>query len=311
MSENIKQVERQLYILSLLSWYPEGITVKELHRKLSFEGINVSQRTVRRDLDNLTLANFPLFEEKKGNTIYYKVRKFKLPDACFTFSELVALYFLKELLEPISFLPVAKNAHRFIYEIIENLPRLNQKFIINLQDHFIIEQTLLNPQEKTSRLILETLSKAIIEHKVISATYYSFSSNTLTEREIEPYFITINNRHYYLVGYCHLRNEVRDFRVSRFQKVAITDISYTQKKSFSYQDYILPGQNLLLSLIMLLASTKRKLLYISRMLKAETGLRKKLTKPSRPATLPATKMVQYALTPKSPGKKWPLSLAAS
>lgn len=238
MPRTIRQVERQLYILLLLSWYQEGITVKELHAKLLAEGISVSPRTIRRDLDDLTLASFPLYEEKRGKTVYFKAGKFKMPDTYFTFEEMAALHFLKELLEPVSFLPVTQSAYRIICQSIANLPHLNKKFIQNLKQYFKVELALLDPQEKISRAVLESLSKAVLEHRVIKVLYYSFSSDALGEREIEPYFITIKNNHYYLIGYCRLRQEVRDFRVSRFRDVSLQDEHFTRKKRFSYQDYI-------------------------------------------------------------------------
>lgn len=84
MKNPVKQVERQLYILSLLSWSQEGLTVREIHTRLQKDGIDVSMRTVRRDLDDLTLANFPIYEKKKSNATCYLLKKMELRPVSFS-----------------------------------------------------------------------------------------------------------------------------------------------------------------------------------------------------------------------------------
>lgn len=238
MKNTIKQVERQLYILSLLSWYQEGVTVRELHSRLRNDGIDVSLRTVRRDLDDLTLANLPIYEEKKGKSIRYLLNKMELHPVPFSIDELIGLYFLKELLSPVSSLPVIQNAYNLIFKSIEGLPQLDRKFILNLRKHFKVDYLLMAPEESVSEKTLKTLNQAILDARVISGRYYSFYSDAVTDREIEPYHIIIKNRHYYLIGYCRERGEVRDFRISRFLRVALTPESFKKTGSFSYTDYI-------------------------------------------------------------------------
>jgi proteasome accessory factor B len=235
---SIRQVERQLFILFLLDCYRDGISAAELHQKLLDEGIEVSLRTVRRDLDDLTLANFPIFEERKGKVTLYKIKQFHLPSIHFTVNELLGLYFLKELLIPVSSLPVMRHAYKFISQAIEGLPRLKKKFIHNLKEHCKVECMLMDTEENVSQEMLELLNRAIFDSKVIQAHYYSFSSDSLSQREIEPYYIIIKNRHYYLVGYCRMRAEVRDFRISRFRQVTIKDECFSGKSTFSYEDYV-------------------------------------------------------------------------
>ena len=238
MKNVLKQVERQFYVLSLLGRSREGITVKELHSMLQKDGIDVSARTVRRDLDDLTLANFPIYEEKRGNSTRYMLKKMELRPVPFSINELIGLYFLKELLYPVSSLPVIQDAYGLIFRSIEDLPQPDRKFILSLREHFKIDYLLMDPEENISSEILETLGKGIVYNLVIRASYYSFRSNAVTEREIEPYHLIIKNRHYYLIGYCRERGEVRDFRVSRFRHVELTSEQFNQAPDYSYADYI-------------------------------------------------------------------------
>lgn len=238
MNHNIKQVERQLYILSLLSWYQEGFTIKELYSRLRNDGIDVSLRTIRRDLDDLTLANFPIYEEKKGRSICYRLKKIEFLQAQFNTDELIGLYFLKELLYPVSSLPAIQNAYNLIIKFIEGLPQLDRKFILNLKNYFKVDYLLMDPEENVSEDTFKTLGQAILDNRVIKARYYSFYSDTVTDREIEPYHIIFKNQHYYLIGYCRKRGDVRDFRVSRFRCIALTEEHYNKPWKYSYADYV-------------------------------------------------------------------------
>ncbi|NLC10965.1 MAG: WYL domain-containing transcriptional regulator [Firmicutes bacterium] len=238
MKNSIKQVERQLYILTLLSLCQEGLTIKELHARLQRDGIAVSTRTVRRDLNNLSMAKFPIYEEKKGKDTRYFLRKLELKAVPFSIGELIGLYFLKELLSPVSSLPVIQDAYNIISKSIKGLPRLDRKFILNLKDQLKIDHLLMDPEEEIPGKILKILGQAIADGRVIKARYYSFHSDAVSERYIEPYHIIMKNRHYYLIGYCRERCEMRDFRISRFQDLALTEEYFEKAKNFSYADYI-------------------------------------------------------------------------
>jgi len=48
---DVTQVERQLYILSLLSESKIGYTIDEIKKKLDSVGIDVSKKTIERDIN--------------------------------------------------------------------------------------------------------------------------------------------------------------------------------------------------------------------------------------------------------------------
>ena len=62
---------------------------------------------------------------------------------------------------------------------------------------------------------LPLLQRAVIQERVLRVRYHSFSSDELTEREIEPYCLVFYGNDWHLVGYCRLRDGIRDFRCGR------------------------------------------------------------------------------------------------
>ncbi|HHX77127.1 MAG TPA: WYL domain-containing protein, partial [Firmicutes bacterium] len=62
------------------------------------------------------------------------------------------------------------------------------------------------------------------------------SNDEVTERKFAPYILEIYEGCWHVVGYCHLRNSIRDFRVSRIIRMALTDESFVKPQNF-YQNY--------------------------------------------------------------------------
>src|SRR5690606_31502854 len=64
--------------------------------------------------------------------------------------------------------------------------------------------------------------QAILEHRTMSTVYHTQSRNETTERNIDPYFLIPRDQRFYLIGFCHLKQSIRTFRISRFLKVDLT-----------------------------------------------------------------------------------------
>ncbi|MDP3768877.1 MAG: WYL domain-containing protein, partial [Dehalococcoidia bacterium] len=68
---------------------------------------------------------------------------------------------------------------------------------------------------------LALLQKGVINDRVLWLRYHSFSSDEVTERKVEPYFLVYYSNDWHLVGYCRLREGMRDFRAGRIRDCEI------------------------------------------------------------------------------------------
>jgi predicted DNA-binding transcriptional regulator YafY len=68
---------------------------------------------------------------------------------------------------------------------------------------------------------LPAIQQALVEHRTLAVRYDSYSRDAETERDIDPYHLTVWNGGLYLVGDCHLRKAVRVFAVERFRRVEV------------------------------------------------------------------------------------------
>ncbi len=66
-----------------------------------------------------------------------------------------------------------------------------------------------------------TLEQAIRFRKRVTMTYQAAGSGTVTRREVDPFGLVYREAAWLLVGWCHLRKEVRSFRVDRMRDVVM------------------------------------------------------------------------------------------
>ena len=76
-----------------------------------------------------------------------------------------------------------------------------------------------NAREMSDRFT--QLEAATRNRKRITITYQSAGSGTIQTRDIDPYALVYRERSWVVVGYCHLRTEVRSFRVDRIHSLKI------------------------------------------------------------------------------------------
>lgn len=85
---------------------------------------------------------------------------------------------------------------------------------------------------------IDLLTQAIGKARTAQIRYYSASRNTTTRREVDPYRLWYAAGGLYLIGYCHLRKDVRMFAVERIRSVTPTDHPYQWPLGFNVEEYV-------------------------------------------------------------------------
>jgi proteasome accessory factor B len=85
---------------------------------------------------------------------------------------------------------------------------------------------------------LEELSRAIAHKKRVHLVYRGAERRERTERDVDPYGLFQNDGAWYVSGYCHLREDIRTFHVSRIESLAVNPAAprtpdFTPRKDFS------------------------------------------------------------------------------
>jgi predicted DNA-binding transcriptional regulator YafY len=62
------------------------------------------------------------------------------------------------------------------------------------------------------------------------------------EREVDPYALVYGSGKWYVIGHCHLRDDIRAFRVDRLLEASLVDASYDVPADFDPSEYVTAGR---------------------------------------------------------------------
>jgi predicted DNA-binding transcriptional regulator YafY len=86
--------------------------------------------------------------------------------------------------------------------------------------------------------LLIGLSEAIGQQQRIAMDYRSYHDQ-VTHRKVEPYGMVGWDGHWYLVGYCCLRQDYRMFRLDRIQQVQVLAEPFERAEEFDCRAYVI------------------------------------------------------------------------
>ena len=226
-----RHLERLLKIDSLLR---SGI--KQTQKSLA-EATEVSDRTIRSDLNFLRdRLNAPL-ENNRTKGYYYTDHNWRLPSISLSQGELFALTLGARMLSAYAGSTYINELETAVTRLSERLP---DKTLVDLQQ--LAEERImfgagaeiinLNPQVWQQ---LDATSKS----QQVWISYYAATTNTKSERTIDPYLLNIyRGTNPYVIAYCHLRKALRDFRIDRIQQLRVLNTTFVRDPDFDPQKYL-------------------------------------------------------------------------
>lgn len=90
---------------------------------------------------------------------------------------------------------------------------------------------------------LPTLREALRVGTTVSIHYYTPNSDETSERRVDPLEISLADGHWYLRGWCHLRQDLRSFRVDRIEACDDTGESHGRDPGASDATAIAPAES--------------------------------------------------------------------
>ncbi len=201
------------------------ITAKEMADR--FE---VSNRTIYRDISTLRNAGVPIGEEEgKG---YYIVEGYRLPPVTFTQEEANALIAVGKILKYHAEESLLKNYDSVLFKIKSILRNENKEKSEYLESRIGFHE----PWAPKSQY-LSVIQKAIVEHLKVKIIYVS-KKEEQTQRTIHPYALYFNGAVWNTIGFCNLRNELREFRLDRIIELESTPLYFEPDNSFKIEKYL-------------------------------------------------------------------------
>ncbi len=201
----MKQMDRRLLILTRLR---EEVPLRATDLA---EDCGCSVRTVYRDIDALCQAGVPVAAMPGEG--YRLAPGYHLPPIAFTVEEAVQLLLGSDLAVGLGTAEQREAARTAASKVEAALKAETREQVAHLRERIRVSDWRWRDPSPW----LPQLQQAVVRDHVLWLRYHSFGSDEITERKIEPYFMVFYGDDWHVVGYCRLREGMRDFRASRIR----------------------------------------------------------------------------------------------
>lgn len=231
------QPTRQWHLLRRLET-SRGATLAELVDSIP-DDYPKNSRTIRRDLEALEAGGYPLVSDQvNGQTRWRLMEGFPgIPKLGFSATELMALTFTRNLIKPLDGTEIQAALNSALNKVAAALPPQTHEYVRAMEKVFSVG---LGPHKsyRQHKNTIDLTTQAIDKARTAQIRYYSASRNTTTRREVDPYRLWYAMGGLYLIGYCHLRKDVRMFAVERIRSITLTDHPYQLPLGFNIEEYV-------------------------------------------------------------------------
>lgn len=194
------------------------------------EMLEVSVRTIYRDMDDLAASGIPLRAE--AGTGYALEKGYDLPPLMFTRGELEALEVAARLLATWTDPELKAAAESALAKIGDVLPHTLKRGQQNLSVYapdFFIDNRFAAP--------MPDIRRGMREQRKIRVDYRKESGEE-SRRVLRPLAIAFWGRHWTLAAWCEVREDFRHFRLDRIAAWALLDEAFDAEAGKTYQDFL-------------------------------------------------------------------------
>jgi predicted DNA-binding transcriptional regulator YafY len=228
--ERHTEIVRQWRLLLALEGHARGLTLGELQ---AAAGEGVSDRTIRRDLNALAQAGFPIESSRGDGKTRYTLNRDVfggVADAGFSLSELCALYLSRTLLSALAGGPFHESLASAFDKLTEALPPALWKFIDQLPQALAAKAPTARSQAAARRQI-DALLGAILSHKRVRMRYHSFASQQVKDYLVEPYRVAYAQGTLYLFAFVPAYGEMRTFAAQRIRDLTVLEETFDPREA--------------------------------------------------------------------------------
>jgi predicted DNA-binding transcriptional regulator YafY len=203
-----------------------GVTIDDLASLCA-----VTTRTIRRDLQALEEAGFPLYDNRAhddGRSRWsINGQAFKGLATGLTLSELCALYFSRTLLESLSGTPFREEVESAFEKLGSALTPHMRQFLDQLPRVLATKGDPQKREDPRQQPIIARALAATLNLRQANITYYSKSSDRTKTYLVHPYRLAYAQGGLYLLAYVPEYGEVRTFAVERIQDLSLLEERFT------------------------------------------------------------------------------------
>ena len=208
----------------------EKITANQISEKLE---INI--RTVYRYIDTISTSGVPIISEPGHNGGYTLLNNFVEAPLFFDYEEQTSLFHAAIFAEEAGYY-----GGEALNRAISKLSKYsNQEQETKINQHLTSLEVISRISSPSIESFLKELEQALADGYSVKILYHKSGETQLNYRLVDPYRIIYWNNKWYMIGYCHLRNEIRCFRVDRMESLMLTENKFNPPENFSARDFFI------------------------------------------------------------------------
>lgn len=215
----IKKIDRVTSILTQLQT-KSIVRAQDLADKF-----DVSIRTIYRDIKTLENAGIPIFGEAGSG--YSLVDGYKLPPVMFTKEEILSFITAEKLMQKFSHESLDAHYNSAMEKVKAVIRNSEKNMVQNIENQIDIYS--YQPEKSDNvKNIIPTILESIADKRQLKI-YYQNVTNESTERVIEAVGIFYEFNYWYVMAFCTMRKDFRQFRVDRILKIEKTQNPFHQE----------------------------------------------------------------------------------
>ncbi|EOZ98397.1 transcriptional regulator, putative [Indibacter alkaliphilus LW1] len=200
------------------------------------ERFGISLRTVYRDIRALEEGGIPVIGE--AGMGYSLVDGYRLPPVMFTQDEGRALVLAEKLMSQLSDKGSSQHLNSAMIKI-KSVLKNNQKDELESLEHQIGVLFHHNPLgNDRNKDYLNHLLHSLSDKIIVTIIYTTFEEEKTSTRTVEPLGVYFSFGQWYLIAWCRLRKDYRNFRLDRISSLQLGTETYSQKSHPSLAEYL-------------------------------------------------------------------------
>ncbi len=221
----MRRAERLFQLLNLLRNRRTVMTARQMG-----EALDVSERTIYRDIQALSLSGVPI--EGEAGVGYRLQRHFQLPPLMFDRDEVEALLLGARMIRAWGDKKMAGAAAAAMQKILAVLPEGLRDLE---EDPSIQVPTFGTHQQYTA---YSDVIRAAIRNKHIIRIDYRRADGEFSSRELFPLGLVFWGRTWTMIAWCELRKSYREFRLDRIESLEETVEHFETSETRSLNHYL-------------------------------------------------------------------------
>jgi len=192
----------------------------------------VSAKTIQRDIDYMRYQlDAPIAYSAGKRGYYYTEEEYQLPALKIRESDLLGLYLADKLLAQYAGTPIYETLCSVFAKIESALPeKVSLDPVIDQEKFTVLPSfnTTIDPK------IWQIVIRCLRESRQIEMLYKTPGKN-IVRRKLDPYHAVRFEGDWYIIGFCHLRRDIRTFSLARIQTASETGISFQIPEHFDFK----------------------------------------------------------------------------